>query len=108
MEVMDYIAHLNKIDMSPKNPDAIVMNTRTGQFIKSPQGQWFPVQPNQKPQNLDPKVRQQALRETARQKKKQAEQDFGNWCKNRQKRSEFSAAIRKAAQEPDRFGQPDE
>lgn len=108
IDVMNYISHLNKIDMSPKNPDAIVMNTPTGQFIKSPHGQWFPVQPNQKPQNLDPKIRQQALRETARQKKKQAEQEFGNWCKNRQKRSEFSAAIRKVAQEPDRFGRPNE
>jgi len=108
IEVMNYIARLNKIDMSPKNPDARVMNTPTGQFIKSPHGKWFPLQPNQQPQNLDPKIRQQALRETARQKKKQAAHDFGNWCKTRQARSEFSAAIRKAAQEPDRFGKPAE
>jgi len=108
MEVMSYIARLNKIDMSPKNPDALVMNTPTGQFIKSPHGKWFPVQANQQPQNLDPTIRQQALRETARQKKKQAAHDFGNWCKTRQARSEFSSAIRKAAQESDRFGRPAE
>jgi len=108
IDVMNYIGRLNKIDMSPKNPDACVMNTPTGHFIKSPHGQWFPVQPNQQPQNLDPKIRQQALRETARQKKKQAAQDFGNWCKARKARSEFSAAIRKAAQEPHRFARPNE
>jgi len=96
VEVMNYVASLNRIDMSPKNPDALVMNTPTGQFMKSPNGKWFPMQSNQPRQIVDPKARQQALRDTARKK----ERDFGNWCKNRQARSEFSAAIMKAAEEP--------
>jgi len=103
LEVMNYIANLNKIDMSPKNPDAFVMNTPTGQFIKSPHGKWFPVQPNHQPENVDPQARQQAIRETAKLKTKQTERDFGTWCKNRQARSEFSAAIMKAAEYPAEF-----
>lgn len=100
LEMMNYVSGLNRIDMSPKNPDAFVMNTPKGKFMKSPTGKWFPMQPNQPRQFVDPKVRQQALRDTARKKTKQAERDFGHWCKNRQARSEFSTAIMKAAEEP--------
>jgi len=92
--VMEYIAGLNKIDTSPKNPDAVVMNTPNGQFVRRSCGKWFPVAQNRS------REYEEAVLQDAREKTKKADRDFGNWCKQRQARSEFVAAITKAAADP--------
>jgi len=103
--LLDYTAGLNKIDTSPRNPDAVVMNTPTGQFVRGAGGKWFPITPmtqqrQQKLQLQESRAYEEAMLEEARETKQQADRDFGVWCKQRQARSEFVAAITKAAEEP--------
>jgi len=92
--MMEYIAGLNKIDTSPKNPDAVVMNTPNGQFVRKSCGKWFPITAQHA------RDYEEAVLQDAREKTKKADRDFGNWCKQRQARSEFVAAIARAAADP--------
>jgi hypothetical protein len=100
MGFAEYYAGLNKIDTSPKNPDAFVMNTPSGQFIRGSNGKWFPLPQQRQSHIQESNAYEEAILKDAREKKKKADRDFGTWCKNRQARSEFVAAITKAATDP--------
>jgi len=81
---------LNPLDTSPKNPDAVVMNTPTGQFIRAGNGKWIPIAGSE--QAEDPTV-------VERRKSAEKADRFGDWCKNRVRsqhksiRDEFAAAV---------------
>merc|ERR550534_1736986 len=70
--LMDYIAGLNKIDTSPKNPDAVVMNTPSGQFVRRSCGKWFPITQILHVNPQESRAYEEAVLEDAREKTKKS------------------------------------
>eukprot|EP00495_Collosphaeridae_sp_1-RS-2012_P005578 TRINITY_DN499_c0_g2_i1.p3 TRINITY_DN499_c0_g2~~TRINITY_DN499_c0_g2_i1.p3 ORF type:complete len:99 (+),score=43.83 TRINITY_DN499_c0_g2_i1:633-929(+) len=70
MGFAEYYSGLNKIDTSPKNPDAFVMNTPSGQFIRASNGKWFPITKQRQFQPQESNAYEEAILKDARKKKK--------------------------------------